>query len=64
MSKCYNFDIYEMILMLQFPGLPILPRSAQALVRWGGKYSIFWLLTFLVTLMPKSSKALYVCQSH
>jgi len=33
MSKCYNFDIYETILMLQFPGLPILPRNAQALVR-------------------------------
>jgi len=26
--------------------------SAEALVRWGGKYSILWLCAFLVIFLP------------
>jgi len=30
--------------------------SAEALIRWGGKYSIFWLLTFSVIFLPNIMK--------
>jgi len=30
--------------------------SAEALIRWGGKYSIFWLLAFLVIVLQNIMK--------
>jgi len=30
--------------------------SAEALIRWGGKYSIFWLHAFLVIFLPNMMK--------
>jgi len=31
-------------------------RSAEALIRWSGKYRIFWLLTFSVIFLPNIMK--------
>jgi len=34
----------------------VLQGSAEALIRWGGKYSIFWLLAFSVIVLPNIMK--------
>jgi len=34
----------------------VLQGSAEALIRWGGKYSIFWLLTFPLIFLPNIIK--------
>jgi len=36
--------------------LSVSPGNAEALVRWGGKMSTLWLLTFLATFVPKTIK--------
>jgi len=34
----------------------VLQGSAEALIRWGGKYSIFWLLAFSVIFLQNIMK--------
>jgi len=39
-----------------FSMFAVLQGSAEALIRWGRKYSIFWLLAFLVIFLPNIMK--------
>jgi len=41
---------------IQFPRISVSQGSAEALIRWCGKYSIFWFLTFSEIFLPNIMK--------